>query len=151
MVTVKCAFCEKDKWVRQLRKSKSGNYYCNASCQMKYEYKNNVRDKVKIVEAAHNRVREKSLERFKTNPNIMRSKRGYLQIYIPQVGWKNMHHYVWEDLHKRARPKGMHIHHIDNDRDNNDISNLQMVTPSEHAKIHDNDKCSKTGRFRNSV
>lgn len=33
-------------------------------------------------------------------------------------------------------PKGMVIHHVDGNRDNNDISNLVMITKKEHAKIH---------------
>lgn len=33
-------------------------------------------------------------------------------------------------------PKGCDIHHIDRDKSNNDISNLLMLTRSEHQKIH---------------
>lgn len=33
--------------------------------------------------------------------------------------------------------KGCLIHHIDKNRKNNDISNLKMVTPSEHSRIHE--------------
>jgi len=35
--------------------------------------------------------------------------------------------------------EGMDVHHIDGDRNNNDISNLQLLTPEEHAKIHEHD------------
>ncbi len=33
-------------------------------------------------------------------------------------------------------PKGYIVHHIDGDIDNNDISNLQMMTISDHIKLH---------------
>ena len=33
-------------------------------------------------------------------------------------------------------PKGYHIHHIDGDRNNNDIENLIAVTPEEHHRLH---------------
>jgi predicted DNA-binding protein YlxM (UPF0122 family) len=33
--------------------------------------------------------------------------------------------------------KGCLIHHVDKNRKNNDISNLKMVTPSEHSRIHE--------------
>lgn len=48
---------------------------------------------------------------------------------------KYMHRYVWEYYNGKI-PKGYEIHHIDFDRSNNDISNLQIVSRSEHRKIH---------------
>ena len=43
--------------------------------------------------------------------------------------------------------KGMDVHHLDGDRDNNHPTNLLLVTPDEHAKIHENDfvKWSRKG------
>lgn len=57
--------------------------------------------------------------------------------YYREVGnFKNlMHRYVWE-YHNGKIPSGYEIHHIDFDRSNNDISNLQLVSRSEHRKIH---------------
>lgn len=46
-----------------------------------------------------------------------------------------MHRYVWE-YYNGPIPKGYEIHHIDFDRSNNDISNLQLLSRSEHRKIH---------------
>lgn len=48
-----------------------------------------------------------------------------------------MHRYVWEYYNKPI-PKDYAIHHIDLDRDNNDISNLQYLPKKEHAKLHAN-------------
>lgn len=46
-----------------------------------------------------------------------------------------MHKYVW--LCERGEiPKGMQVHHIDHNKGNNDISNLELVTAKEHARIH---------------
>lgn len=49
--------------------------------------------------------------------------------------------------------RGYEVHHIDEDVDNNAISNLKLVTKQEHHKIHDkrnkNSKrhvCKKCGR-----
>lgn len=46
-----------------------------------------------------------------------------------------MHQYVWV-CEKGDIPKGYHIHHIDGDRGNNDISNLQLLTSGEHISQH---------------
>ena len=48
---------------------------------------------------------------------------------------KYMHRYVWEYYNGKI-PKGYEVHHIDFDRSNNDISNLQLLTRAEHRKLH---------------
>ena len=47
------------------------------------------------------------------------------------------HHFVfcWNNNLNKL-PEGVVIHHIDQDVDNNDIENLQMLTRSEHLKLH---------------
>lgn len=46
-----------------------------------------------------------------------------------------MHKYVWE-YYNGLIPKGYDIHHIDRNRANNDISNLQLLTKQEHKELH---------------
>lgn len=46
-----------------------------------------------------------------------------------------LHRYVWEFYHGTI-PKGYEIHHIDFDKSNNDISNLQCLERHEHKKLH---------------
>ena len=46
-----------------------------------------------------------------------------------------MHRYVWEFYNTKI-PDGYEVHHIDFDRSNNNISNLQLLTVSEHKKLH---------------
>lgn len=54
--------------------------------------------------------------------------------------WANMmpihaHRWVWINHHGTI-PKGMDIHHIDGDKDNNEIENLAMLSRSDHLKEH---------------
>lgn len=59
-------------------------------------------------------------------------KTGY---YLNATIRKRIHRYVWE-YHNGEIPKGYEIHHIDYDKSNNDISNLQLLSQKEHQKLH---------------
>lgn len=43
---------------------------------------------------------------------------------------------IWEQFHGKKLPENKEIHHIDGNRNNNDVSNLLDVTIEEHLKIH---------------
>lgn len=45
------------------------------------------------------------------------------------------HRWVWENINGPI-PTNMEIHHKDKDKSNNDISNLELVSRSEHQAIH---------------
>lgn len=49
---------------------------------------------------------------------------------------KRLHVYVWEK-EKGELPCGYDVHHKDCDKNNNDISNLILLTRSEHKKTHE--------------
>lgn len=143
----KCANCSK-VIDRQKHRVLKGNCYCNACCQMKYEYKQGIRNKKTIASAAHEAVRKKSQKRFNKNPNTKIGKRGYKLIYIPLKGWKKYHHYVWGKNYGLI-PKGMVIHHINLDKLDNRIENLQMMPNNEHAKLHGRlRKRNKKGQYK---
>lgn len=48
---------------------------------------------------------------------------------------KYLHIYIWEKYNGRI-PKGYEIHHIDHNKENNEINNLKMLLKSEHRKLH---------------
>lgn len=62
----------------------------------------------------------------------MDDKTGY---YLNSSIRKRMHRYVWE-YYNGEIPEGYHIHHKDKDKSNNDISNLELIPFSAHAKLH---------------
>lgn len=43
---------------------------------------------------------------------------------------------IWEEFNNACIMPGMHIHHIDGNKYNNDPLNLMICTPKEHYEIH---------------
>ena len=50
----------------------------------------------------------------------------------------SIHRKVWENANGKI-PKGHHIHHIDGNPYNNELSNLMCLTAEEHSKLHDSE------------
>ncbi|WWO60482.1 HNH homing endonuclease [Stenotrophomonas phage SOVA965] len=67
---------------------------------------------------------------------------GYMYFYDPSHYCANSSGIVMEHIYVMAehigRPlvRGECVHHKDRDRSNNDISNLQLMTISEHTRLH---------------
>lgn len=85
------------------------------------------------------------------------TKKGYLRFRKDKNGKLRMEHsVVWEE-HYGEIPQGMQIHHIDGNKTNNNIENLQLVTPLEHKRLHSGCKlingvwykpCSVCGEYK---
>jgi len=54
---------------------------------------------------------------------------------------------LWEKINGKKIPTGHHIHHLDNDKTNNDIKNLLCLSPQEHFDIH-KENLERTGNKR---
>lgn len=48
---------------------------------------------------------------------------------------KRLHVYIWEKYNGEV-PRGYAVHHIDENKMNNELSNLTVITSSEHSEIH---------------
>jgi hypothetical protein len=67
------------------------------------------------------------------------NKHGYY--WVNQNGKRRpLHRLIFEDFYNidlnKEFPDGVHIHHIDGDRSNNEIWNLIPLTINEHSKLH---------------
>ena len=95
----------------------------------------------------------------KTLPN------GYRQVHLTDnegnTKWYYLHRVVWESVTGEPIPENLEINHIDEMKDNNARSNLQLVSPKENcnfgtrnsriAKAMTNGKLSKkVGAFKNN-
>jgi hypothetical protein len=65
---------------------------------------------------------------------ILSGKQGYPR--ADQAGRILEHIYVYQEYHKVCLLKGVQIHHKNKDGLDNRISNLEVISPSEHTKIH---------------
>ena len=63
-------------------------------------------------------------------------KTGY---YLNSTIRKRLHRYVWE-YYNGEIPEGYHVHHIDHDKSNNDISNLELVEGKKHVTMHSTER-----------
>lgn len=65
---------------------------------------------------------------------IWYDKKGYPIIWINNKSIK-LHIYIWEKKNGE-KPKGYNIHHKDFKKDNYDIKNLELLSFSDHRKLH---------------
>ncbi len=113
-----CSECGKDA-ARLPSKAKHFPLFCSKSCAATYR--------------AKKRIGEKS-------PNwkggIYKDKWGYIRLNTTKGRIKLQHRLVMEEFLGRSLEPWEHVHHKNEDRADNSISNLQIVTPTEHKKIH---------------
>ena len=77
-------------------------------------------------------------EKFQYFNNVKFTRDDHTGYYLNSTLRKRMHRYVWE-YYNGDIPKGFQIHHIDHDKSNNDISNLEMISKTNHMKLHSNE------------
>ena len=65
----------------------------------------------------------------------IRTSGGYRQ-YNSGNGWKSTHRTVAAKKMGGPIRSGYHVHHVDGNKLNNRPSNLKVVTPSVHGKLH---------------
>ena len=65
---------------------------------------------------------------------VYQDAKGYKCIWINGKDVK-VHVFVWEQING-SKPDGYEIHHIDHDKGNYDIENLELLSKSDHRRIH---------------
>ena len=90
--------------------------------------------------------------------NATLNRDGYYKLNTGRNAGKLLHRVIFEDFYQcdldEEFPDGVHIHHVDHNRTNNEIWNLEIISPSEHQRMHqtgkNNSMCKNTttGIFR---
>lgn len=71
-------------------------------------------------------------------------KTGYwISTTMPKI---RAHVWVWESFNNEKVPKGFHVHHVDGNKSNNDISNLLLMHPKQHVNHHFTDERREKAR-----
>jgi hypothetical protein len=65
---------------------------------------------------------------------IWYDRKGYATIWINRKCIK-LHIYIWEKEHGE-KPKGHDVHHKDFNKGNYNLDNLELLTKSDHLKLH---------------
>ena len=113
------------------------------------QYKNGTRDRFTITKNANEALRQKTRDKLKHGKlTTMIGKRGYRLVYLPERGWISEHHWIWEQYNGCRVPNGFHIHHKNGDKLDNRIKNLELISASEHLKLHYKERqIESCGRF----
>lgn len=110
---------------------KKHNKFCSKECK-----KTNW-DRTSAVRL-HDHIREIGSSAFKGGIGITTD--GYIWIRIKNKGYQHdqikLHRYLMQIKLGRKLKSTEIVHHIDENKLNNDIDNLMIVTRSEHNKIH---------------
>jgi len=70
---------------------------------------------------------------------VCKKPSGYLEYTTGEHKHRAVHRVLMEAIIGRPLTRDEVVHHIDHDRTNNDPSNLQLMTRSEHARLHANE------------
>ena len=112
-----------------------------------------------ILELPDNRGKHKNHTKGENHPRKAKfgarhiSSHGYVRVYVGKehplantIGHAYEHVLVWVE-NGNVLPNGNIIHHIDGNKENNEIENLEIMTASEHAKHHYKFRKLKNGKF----
>lgn len=77
---------------------------------------------------------------------------GYYRITSKKEGnpLKLLHRLIYEEFYGVKLPREIHIHHIDNNKLNNCILNLEAIHESEHIKLHKPKNFSESAKINRS-
>lgn len=121
--------------------TKTIHYYCEYCSKDMGTRRNGVRDKKFCSNDC--KLRAQELKYKHSDPY------GYVNSRVESFGRRTRYHRAVMEKHLgRKLTRDEVVHHIDGNKFNNDISNLQLLTNSEHARLHSSRrKHNELGQF----
>ena len=100
-------------------------------------------------------MRAKASSHYRWNDGKMLSEHGYVRVRVGRDhpladpnGYAYEHLIVWCSAGRPKPSKGELLHHKDDDKTNNQLSNLEVLTRAEHNRLHNATKTrGSDGRF----
>lgn len=136
MIEVNCAFCGKSKktYPSMVRNKKHG-VFCDRHCLGKFRTAFLVKTEAANFKEGYTKNRKYVLVYAPWHPKAKDGR------YIP------LHRLLIETQLKRYLNSDEVVHHIDGDETNNHWENLELMSQSQHAKEHNNERDQETGQF----
>lgn len=72
---------------------------------------------------------------------------GYVHIYIPKLGYRKRARLVMEKHLGRKLTSKECVHHINKIKHQDNIENLQILSPSEHTRLHSTGRRGKRNKI----
>ena len=130
-INTKCQYCHKEFETTQWNLDYGWSKYCSRICSGK--------SKVGEFNPAYKSVHE---------PLTMRN--GYIKVWVTYGKYELEHRIVMETHLGRKLGRFETVHHINGDKKDNRIENLELMSLSEHVKLHNKEKIRDvSGQYTN--
>ncbi len=135
-IKINCIICERERMIRasQLNRIKT----CSKECSILYRVK---RFSDKNREKFSKAWNKKGNPRWKPIGAKRSDGHGYILVKIAEgkgfKNWRQEHvHTIEKDIGRILDLKKECVHHVDGNKENNNIENLYLTTQSSHKKLH---------------
>lgn len=141
-----CPICNKKFHVKPYHLKKYKHHYCSKECQRLAKKEN-------MKGAKNHQYGLKGSKNASWKSDIKKTNYGYIKVRDLEHPFKDCDGFVFEHRlvaekyllnqensieinGKKYLKKEYTVHHIDNNKTNNDVNNLKVITKEEHSKIH---------------